>query len=100
MDKPIIPPSIGRVVWYYPDGKEYGNEQPHAALVAYVWDDRNVNLAAFDQNGNSYSVLEVRLLQGDEKARDDESHACWMPYQLGQAGKVLELAVGNKADEH
>jgi hypothetical protein len=91
MAKPLIKPTIGRVVWYYPDGDTGGDDQPLAAVIAHVWDDYTINLMAIDPNGNTFSVLEAVLLQGDEVPHPGESYACWMPYQLGQAGKVLEM---------
>ncbi len=82
----LITPTVGRVVWYYPNGAKVG-PQPHAALVAYVHGDRCVNLACFDANGLPYAATSVVLRQeGDEAPAG--SYCCWMPYQLGQAKKA------------
>lgn len=85
----MIKPTIGRVVWFYPAGHPEG-EQPHAALIAYVWDDTRVNLAAHDANGNAYGVTSVLLIQDDGAVPSGGFYATWMPYQVGQA-KAQEL---------
>lgn len=95
-----ITPTPGRIVWYHPaqnDGMSTLYEQPLAAIVCCVWDDRRVNLSVFDANGNSHSRKDVTLVQpGDEKPNG--SYAEWMPYQLGQAAKTeAALAVADVA---
>lgn len=85
----IIPPTIGRVVWYRTakpsaDGPV---SQPFAALVAYVHDDRLVTLAVFDHNGCPERHANVTLLQEGDEPPAEGCYAEWMPYQLGQAKK-------------
>jgi hypothetical protein len=81
----IITPTVGRVVWYREPGTDQG-EQPFVALVTYVWNDRLVNVAAFDHCGALKCPTSVQLLQeGDD--RPTTPFCEWMPYQIGQAKK-------------
>lgn len=91
--EPIIIPTVGRVVWFYPAPKsgEAGfacNESggPYAAIIARVWNDSMVNLAVIDANGTLHSRTSVHLVQGDEAA-PDSAFCGWMPFQKGQAAK-------------
>lgn len=94
----LIPPTPGRVVWYWPSQQEIDAKsitvidqgQPLAATVAHVWHDRMVNLSVVDQAGVQFRRTSVQLLQdGDERPRTSEGpFAEWMPYQLGQAAKA------------
>jgi hypothetical protein len=66
----MIKPTVGRVVLYWPSAVQAGTDtlQPFAATVAYVWNDRMVNLSVTDHNGKQFGVTSVRLLQdGDER---------------------------------
>jgi hypothetical protein len=86
----IIPPSVGRIVWFNPaphDGLATLNGHPLAAIVAGVHNDRLVNLAVFDAYGNSQQRSNVQLVQPNEE-RPNHAHATWMPYQVGQAAKT------------
>ena len=85
----MIKPTIGRVVWYHPQNAE-PDDQPNAALVAYVWSDTLVNLAVFDSNGSAYNKSSVFLYQGDGEP-PSSSYCEWMPYQQGQAAKTEAL---------
>lgn len=86
----MIKPSPGRIVWFYPElAQRDPNGQPLAAIVAKVIDDRVLNLAVFAADGTTYPLQHVTLLQdGDELADPNQAHACWMPYQKGQAAKT------------
>lgn len=88
----MIQPSIGRVVWFTPsvnDDPRADIKQPLIGHVAYVWNDRLVNLAVFDQNGNSLGGrTSVQLLQDDDLKPEHGYFASWMPYQKGQAAKT------------
>lgn len=82
----MIKPTIGRVVWFWPDSAFTRCTQPQAALIAWVHSDSVVNLAIFDANGKSSNRTGVPLFQGE--GNRPESHYCeWMPYQIGQAAK-------------
>jgi hypothetical protein len=86
----IITPTVGRVVWFTPVSPDayvtdHGG-QPFAALVAYVHNDRMINIIAFDHNGEPKPHTSVVLVQeGDDKP--EQRYCEWMPYQLGQAKK-------------
>ena len=89
----MIVPSIGRVVWFWPETTSSGAwvDQPLAAIVTYVWNERMVNLAVFDRNGVAHSRTSVTLLQDDD-APNEGGHYCeWMPFQKGQAAKAEAL---------
>jgi hypothetical protein len=81
----MIKPTVGRVVLYHPS-----NGVTHAAIVAYVWSDRIVNLAAFDENGKAYSVTSIPLTQPEDEV-SAAVYCEWMPYQKGQAAKTEAL---------
>jgi len=90
---PIIIPTVGRVVWFYPASNtaESGfvrNESggPYAAIIARVWNDKMVNLTVFDANGAPHSRTSVTLVQGDDAA-PDSAFCGWMPFQKGQAAR-------------
>lgn len=95
----LIPPTPGRVVWYYPSQHELDakalaiyDAAPLAAVVAYVHSDRLVNLALFDHAGAAHRRTSVTLLQEDDAVphTSEGPYAAWMPYQLGQAAKASE----------
>lgn len=86
----VIEPTIGRIVWFHPNGAlpyiaQHDVNQPLAAIVAYVWNERLINVRAIDQDGNSHAVTTVRLLQDSDVATDGCQYAEWMPFQKGQA---------------
>lgn len=91
----MIKPTVGRVVWYQPHFSDdtlrvFSNNQPLAAHVAYVHNDRLVNLMVIDPNGNPQPRTSVVLLQEGD-ARDVETSFCeWMPFQIGQAKRYEE----------
>ena len=106
MSPTIIPPSIGRVVLFHPrpmlvaTKTNYG-DQPMDAHVVYVWNDRMINIAGFDHDGNPFKLTSVRLVQeGDEPAQEGESVCTWMDYQLGQAKKYEALAAAQDGSIH
>lgn len=89
----MITPTPGRIVWFWPDALEIeavpvvhnDKKQPLAAMVAYVHNDRLVNLSVIDQEGQQFSVENVRLMQGDEACNVGGTYCEWMPFQKGQA---------------
>jgi hypothetical protein len=91
----MISPTAGRVVWFTPSTVVndpffvmIDPTKPCAATVAYVWGDRMVNLAVFDQNGNLHPRTSVPLLQDDDRKPETGYFCSWMPYQVGQAAKT------------
>lgn len=92
----MIIPTVGRIVWYRA-GDARPETPPLAAIVAYVWSSRMVNLAVFDAEGGHFPKTSVRLIQdGDSPAGWGEPTCSWMPYQKGQAAKTeaLEAKLG------
>ena len=87
----MIKPTVGRVVWFYPD--RYNQQaQPLAAVIAHVWSDTCVNLAIFDANGRPLAEppTSVRLVQPEE-VQPTDGHVCtWRPFQVGQSQAVKD----------
>lgn len=88
----MITPTVGRVVWFY-HSRNGDDElsQPFAAIIAYVWSDRMINIGYFDHNGGARTATSVNLLQDDDEAPVSGMYARWMPYQKGQAAKYEAL---------
>jgi hypothetical protein len=85
----MIVPTIGRVVWYFPDGEDDADmtkhsDQPFDAHVCYVWSDFRVNLVVFDHDGTMWTRISVPINTAETGSGP---HAEWMPYQIGQAKK-------------
>lgn len=88
----MIAPTVGRVVWLYgASGTNIDYNQPFAATVAYVHDDRMINVGYLDHIGGPHQAQDVMLLQDDDAKPEGEPFAAWMPYQKGQAAKTEEL---------
>ncbi len=90
----MIEPTIGRVVWYWPDINDRVAktvEQPLSAQIAAINDDGTLNLGILDAAGNPYSKQRVPLIQPEDERPEVGGFAEWMPYQKGQAAKVEEL---------
>jgi hypothetical protein len=93
----IIKPTVGRQVWFeavnaaaYPLDMVVHGDQPMAATIVYVHNDRLVNVEVLDHEAGRHKFFGVQLLQpGDEKG--DGFWVQWMPYQLGQAAKAAPL---------
>lgn len=88
----IIKPTVGRVVWYYPGGKQEmeAGQQPLSAQIAYVHSDICINIGFLSQNGMANNATSVRLFQAGETPHD-YAFCMWMPYQQGQAAKAEAL---------
>lgn len=105
----MIKPTIGRVVWYWPNAHDLktlgafayeGSDQPFAATVSFVHSDRMVNLSVVDHNGSQYERRSVTLLQDGDTVNSKAGYAEWMPYQKGQAAKTeaLESKLSDNGD--
>ena len=89
----IITPTIGRKVWFYPNGLKlttagpldvFAENQALDATIVCVYSDRMVNLSVTDHGGRVHSVRSCTLRQeGDDVPGG--SYCEWMPYQIGQA---------------
>lgn len=88
---PIIKPSIGRKVWFWPvNDIQIGVHDPKQACdatVVFVHNDTCVNLSIKDHSGFVHTRTSVHLHQGLVSDRPPSSCATWMPYQQGQAAK-------------
>jgi hypothetical protein len=88
----MIQPTIGRQVWFWPGTFQGGvfvtrGDQPMAATVVYVHNERLVNLQVIDHNGHARPIAEVQLRQPEEPV--PHAQFCeWMPYQKGQAARA------------
>lgn len=85
----VISPVPGRIVWFYPIEYHHDDRyaQPWAAIVTHVFNDRMVNLHAFDSIGNGYAFTSVPLVQPGDDLSVYDMYCVWMPYQIGQAKK-------------
>jgi len=89
---PHIVPTVGRVVWYHPAAGDPDPEgQPFAAIVAYVHNDRLVNLLVINHDGHPVAEREVQLAQDGDFVEPGKHFCEWMPYQKGQAAKTEAL---------
>jgi len=90
----MIKPTIGRRVWFWPNGSTavgatsvtvIDAAQPFDAGIVFVWNDRMVNLDVKDHYGKAASATSVTLLQEEDSIPQIGFYATWMPYQTGQA---------------
>lgn len=84
----MIKPTVGRVVWFRPEGREE-HDQPLAAIVTFIHSDQEVNLSIFSQDGFPLGRTHITLVQAEDEVPEGE-YCEWMPYQLGQAAKTEE----------
>lgn len=93
----MIKPSVGRIVHYFLAGQ---HDRPHAALLVGVNNERNINLAVFNDDGSHFRAVDVPLLQEGDLAPEDAPYAGWMAYQVGQAAKTeAAIASGPSLEE-
>jgi hypothetical protein len=85
----MIVPTIGRVVLVF---NRHGNplkQHPEAGLVAFVHNNRLINIGGFDHHGMPFAITSLRLMQEGDVADGGEVHAEWMQYQKDTAsGKI------------
>jgi hypothetical protein len=81
----MIKPTIGRVVLFKLNS---GQANPFPALVCAVHNDKCINIAGFDSNGNAFKYTSVPLLQDNDPIPQSGFYAEWMPYQKEQAAKA------------
>ena len=62
----MIAPTIGRVVWFWQNAKQV---QPYAAMIAFVHNDRLVNLGYMNEVGAPAGTVRVPLVQEGEELR-------------------------------
>jgi hypothetical protein len=90
----VIVPTIGRQVWYWQNGLKRQrsladpSQQPEAATVVFVHNDRCVNLQVLDDLGHAHRFTSIQLVQPDDRwTADTGPHCQCMPFQVGQAAK-------------
>ena len=91
----IIEPTVGRMVWFWPNGKSDINAkiQPYAAQIAYVHSVGMINIGYLDANGEHKNQTSVPLIQ-EGQDQPYFSFCEWMPFQKGQAAKTEALEQG------
>jgi hypothetical protein len=77
----MIVPTIGRVVLVRNRHANPDKAQPEAALVAYVHNDRLINVGGVDHGGLPFAMHRLRLVQEEGDHTDSDTYAEWMPYQ-------------------
>lgn len=87
-----ITPTVGRVVWYYPEtldrvDERSGKGSPYPAIITHVWGNEVVNLQVL--NDGSYP-LKADALNPTSVGMNDGVNLSgrswsWMPFQKGQA---------------
>ena len=85
-------PTIGRIVWYYPDADSNistGRKEYVGCMVQEV-SGNDVIVVGVDIDGDSFAVYNIPLFKPDEVPAvyvDVGGYATWMPYQVAQAEK-------------
>lgn len=109
-----IKPTVGRIVYFYESKPGIGSGHsnagftttgPHAAVVTQVHSDNCVNLAVFNQNGNStFGRTSIKLLAPGETRpfhanSNTEQWVEWMPHQIATSNGQANLQRGADAAE-
>lgn len=100
----MIKPTVGRKVWYRPQGpaddimvrgaahpEDGPLGAPLDATIVCVHSDTRVNLVVFDANGIMHQRCSIELVQPNCERMTTGSFCEWMPYQKGQAAKTEEI---------
>lgn len=90
----MIAPTVGRIVWFYRSADMNlmrMDEQPMAAIIAYVFDARTVMLMVIDHGGQPTPLnVPVQLLQDDDTPPvAGHAYCTWMPYQKAVAAGAI-----------
>lgn len=84
----MIKPTVGRIIWFYPDQNDQiarNGCEPLPAIVTAVLSDTCVNLAVFDANGVPAEGGRQSVEILDDDTGSDGFYARWMPYQKAVA---------------
>jgi hypothetical protein len=81
----MIKPTLGRVLYYH-----RSPDVVHAAIIANVLSDGELNLTAFDSDGRPYPAAKVPLIQPEDE-RPNGPYCTWMPFQTGQTAASNSL---------
>jgi hypothetical protein len=80
----VIPPTIGRKVWFRGAGVDL-DDQAEDATIVFVHNDHLVNLFVVSFNGVPRAETSVPLVHEGEERPEGGFFAEWMPFQKGQA---------------
>jgi hypothetical protein len=71
-------PFVGLPVLF--TGKHFtSTSQKHAAIIVSVQSDSMVNLTVFNEHGNTYGVVGVRLVRNDDEIVGGENYCTFHP---------------------
>lgn len=85
----MIPPTLGRVLWYYPGRDDIfpsDDDGRCAALLVKVNNPHSVNLAVFDALGKTHPRMHVPLVQAGEPA-PGVAYCSWSDWQISQVAR-------------
>jgi hypothetical protein len=80
----LNPPTVGRTVWVKVAG-ESNEIQPRMGQIAFVHDDRCVNLSVTEHSGVQSPAIGVQLAHEGDLVTDGTLYCYWMSYQINQA---------------
>jgi hypothetical protein len=81
----MITPTVGRVIHVRNRHANPHKDQPEAALIVFVHDERRINVGGFDHDGMPFAMHGLVLWQEGDKEIHDLPYAAWMPYQTAVA---------------
>jgi hypothetical protein len=91
----VIPPTVGRKVWF----RKYGADlegQPEDATIVYVHSDHMVNLFVVSPNGEPRGETSIPLVHEGEERPESGHFAEWMPFQKGQARPAFGIPIARQ----
>lgn len=84
-----IEPTIGRIVWFYPEKPTQPQQQPFPAVICYVHpDSNNINVGGYTDDCVPFGAPDVPLLQEGDAIPESGPYCALMPYQQAQAAKA------------
>jgi len=102
--RPIIMPTVGRVVLYYPGENILGpdnrpirttKQQPYPAIITHVWGSDCVNIAPLPDG--SFGTIGPRtsvIFRQPNTTAPHGDYVEWMPYQVDQVQKTEKVEGG------
>jgi len=85
----IIPPTPGRMVFFYASDKQ---SEPFAATVAKVWNERMINIGYLDHNGHHSNATSVPFIHPGDQIPDLGFYCTW-PSRPDTYAQVVNAAV-------
>ena len=95
----MIKPTVGRQLLYHPGPHELDTASggvPCAATIAFVWDDRTVNLSVISHRGHPVPKERAHLVQPGETPPTDKAYAVWPDFVIQQHHKEINLSQPGK----